>query len=87
MAPDPARPPGDSAPREPGTSGCPAPPASPIVCAKHGMELVMTKVQVAYQGHAFPVEVPACPICRQPLLTEELVRGRMLEVEQTLEEK
>jgi hypothetical protein len=67
-------------------AACP-PPAGPILCARHGVELVATKVQVAYQGHTFPVDVLACPICGQPLITEDLARGRMLEVEQTLEEK
>jgi len=66
--------------------GCPqAPP--PILCAKHGVELVPKKVQLAYQGHSFPVDMLACPVCGQALVSEDLARGRMLEVEQTLEEK
>lgn len=64
-------------------------PASepPALCAEHGVELTMTKAQVSYQGHTFPVDVLACPVCGQVFITEDLARGRMLEVEQTLEEK
>jgi hypothetical protein len=65
---------------------CP-PPTPPILCAQHGVELVPTKVNVAYQRHTFPVDTLACPVCGQALIPEDLARGRMLEVEQTLEEK
>jgi hypothetical protein len=62
-------------------------PSPPIVCGKHGVELVPSKVDVAYQGHTFRVDALACPVCGLALVPEELARGRMLEVEQTLEEK
>lgn len=57
------------------------------MCAKHGVELTPAKAEVTYQGHTFPVDVLACPVCGQMLIPEDMVRGRMLEVEQTLEEK
>ena len=65
---------------------CP-PPKPPILCAKHEVELAPAKVQVTYQGHTFPVDMLACPVCGLALVPEDLARGRMLEVEQTLEEK
>lgn len=65
---------------------CP-PPEPPILCAKHGVELEPGKVEVTYQGHTFPVDMLSCPVCGLALVPEDLARGRMLEVEQTLEEK
>jgi hypothetical protein len=58
-----------------------------VLCAKHKVPLEKGKIDVAYQGHAYPVDVLCCPICGQALIPEELARGRMLEVERTLEEK
>ena len=65
---------------------CP-PPEPPILCAKHGVELKPGKVEVTYQGHNFPIDMLCCPVCGLALIPEDLARGRMLEVEQTLEEK
>lgn len=59
----------------------------PILCAKDQVALEMGKIDVTYQGHTYPVDVLLCPVCGQALIPEELARGRMLEVEQTLEEK
>jgi hypothetical protein len=58
-----------------------------ILCAKHQVPLQIGKVSVTYQGHTYPVDVLRCPVCGQALIPEELARGRMLDVEQTLEEK
>ncbi len=56
-------------------------------CARDGARLEKGKVELTYQGHTFPVEMLRCPVCGQPLITEELAAGKMREVEQTLEEK
>jgi hypothetical protein len=66
-------------------AGAPAEP--PVLCAKHGVPLERGKIDVTYQGHRYPVEVLCCPVCGQALIPEDLAKGRMLEVEQTLEEK
>jgi hypothetical protein len=58
-----------------------------VVCAKHQVPLEPGKVELTYQGHTFPVDMLCCPICGQALIPEEVVRGKMLEVEQTLEDK
>ncbi len=58
-----------------------------VMCAKHNVPLELGKVEVTYQGHTFPVDLLCCPICGQALIPEELARGKMLDVEQTLEEK
>jgi hypothetical protein len=65
---------------------CP-PPQAPILCARHQVELEPAKVELSYLGHTFPVDMLCCPVCGQAFISEELARGRMLEVEQTLEEK
>jgi hypothetical protein len=70
----------------------PETPASPsaggdVVCAKHGLPLEPGQVEMTYQGHTFPVDVLCCPVCGQAFVPEELAKGRMQEVEQSLEEK
>jgi hypothetical protein len=56
-------------------------------CAKHRVALEPAKIELTYQGHTFPVDVLCCPVCGEPLIPEDLAKGKMAEVEQTLEEK
>jgi hypothetical protein len=66
----------------------PRPPAEPpVLCARHQVPLEPCKVDLTYQGHTFPADVLCCPICGLVYIPEEMAKGRMLEVEQTLEEK
>ncbi len=44
-------------------------------------------VELHYMGNVFKVELPVCPKCGAVLIAEELALGRMLEVEQLLEDK
>ena len=44
-------------------------------------------VELHYMGNVFTVELPVCPKCGAVLIAEELALGRMLEVEQLLEDK
>lgn len=67
-------------------------PESPEVgetprCARHQVPLEPAKIELTYQGHTFPVDVLCCPVCGEPLIPEDLAKGKMAEVEQTLEEK
>lgn len=73
----------------PGGAHTPASPSEPavILCSRHRVPLEPGKIELTYQGHTFPVEVLSCPVCGQSLIPEEMAKGRMLEVEQTLEEK
>ena len=50
-----------------------------------GMELMTANF--SYLGHAFRADVPRCPNCGQIYIPEELVKGRMAEVEMDLEDK
>ena len=72
--------PAEPAPAEPGA-------AKTVLCGKHCVPLEPGKVVLTYQGHTFPVDVLCCPVCGEPLIAEDIVKGKMREVEQTLEEK
>jgi hypothetical protein len=69
------------------TPAGPAPTGEGVRCAKHQVALEPGKVDMTYQGHTFPVDILRCPVCGLTLIPEELAKGSMLEVEQTLEEK
>jgi transposase len=49
------------------------------------MQLMDT--QFNYLKRSFRYKVPRCPACGQVYIPEELARGRMREVEKTLEDK
>ena len=56
-------------------------------CQPCGQPLVPGPVELEYLGNLFKVELPVCPQCGAVLISEELAVGRMLEVEQLLEDK
>jgi Zn-finger nucleic acid-binding protein len=58
-----------------------------LVCAACNVPLEMGKVDAAYLGQRFPVELPRCPTCGFVYVSEELALGKMLKVEQALEDK
>lgn len=58
-----------------------------IICCACNVELESRKTTLNYMGHGFSVSLPRCPSCGQVYISEELVNGRMLQVEQQLEEK
>ena len=58
-----------------------------LVCCKCDKNMEPAKTQFSYLGHAFSTEVLRCPSCGQVFIPEELARGRMSEVEMTLEDK
>jgi hypothetical protein len=49
--------------------------------------LEIGKVEASYLGQRFPVELPRCPSCGFVYVAEDLALGRMLKVEQALEDK
>jgi hypothetical protein len=57
------------------------------VCADCGEPLKPGKVDIAYLGSSFPVELLKCPKCGLVLIPEELALGKMAEVEKALEDK
>ena len=63
-------------------------PAAPdLICATCNVPLEVGKVEAAYLGQRFPVELPRCPSCGFVYISEELALGKMLKVEQALEDK
>ena len=63
------------------------PEQPPLVCGRHQVPLEPGRVDLTYQGHTFPVDALCCPVCGLAFIPEDLARGRMREVEQTLEQK
>jgi hypothetical protein len=59
---------------------------SPL-CEGCSLELVERPVRLRYLDVTFEVELPACPRCGQVYVTEELARGRIRDVEMSLEDK
>ncbi len=56
-------------------------------CVECNEPLVLGKVDIAYMGSSFPVELLTCPKCGLVLIPEELALGKMNEVEKALEDK
>ncbi len=58
-----------------------------LICCKCDVPLVMGKTSFAYLKHHFTAEVPKCPRCGQVYISEELVLGKVAQVETELEDK
>jgi hypothetical protein len=58
-----------------------------LVCCKCEKKLEPVRTQFSYLGQTFSTEVQRCPSCGAAFIPEELARGRMAEVEMTLEDK
>jgi hypothetical protein len=58
-----------------------------LICAQCDTPLRMGKVLASYMGQTFPVDLPLCPTCGFVYVSEDLAEGRMLKVEQALEDK
>jgi hypothetical protein len=56
-------------------------------CGRCGCPLEMKRVDFEYLDHVFFADAPRCPQCGEVYLSEELVRGRVAEVEMELEDK
>lgn len=58
-----------------------------IICSKCKIPLENKSARFQYIGHEFHSEVPRCPKCGQIYLPEELVKGRIADVEASVEDK
>ena len=56
-------------------------------CAACEEPMTPGPAQLSYMGVVFDVELPKCPRCKAVLVPEELALGKMLDVEQVLEDK
>ncbi|HMK60278.1 MAG TPA: hypothetical protein VK452_03920 [Dissulfurispiraceae bacterium] len=61
--------------------------APALTCAKCNRELTLGKVTVSYLGSEFPVDLLKCQDCGTVFVPEDLALGKMLQVEQALEDK
>jgi len=59
----------------------------PWMCANCNVPMEVAKVDVAYLGNAFPVELLKCPNCGLVFIPEDLALGKMVDVEKQLEDK
>ncbi len=71
---------------EPNPKPPPAPPPD-LVCARCRQPMVLSEVSVSYLGNKFPYDLLKCPGCGKVHVPEALATGKMLEVEQLLEDK
>ena len=62
-------------------------PGPKLTCEQCGIPLSLGKVNVSYLGSEFPVELLKCPGCGTVFVPEDLAIGKMLQVEQALEDK
>ena len=56
-------------------------------CSSCNKKMEPGPVELQYLGNVFKVELPVCPGCAAVLIPEDLATGKMLEVEQLLEDK
>jgi Zn-finger nucleic acid-binding protein len=57
------------------------------ICHSCNVALQPGIVDLRYMENVFRVELPICPQCAAVLISEDLAVGKMLEVEQLLEDK
>lgn len=57
------------------------------ICESCGQTLIPGQAELNYLGNVFNVELPMCPQCGMVYVFEALALGRILEVEQLLEDK
>jgi len=58
-----------------------------MLCGKCKVELVMETTLFSYMGYSFSEAMPRCPKCGLVYIPEEIVSGKMREVEIQLEDK
>lgn len=58
-----------------------------LICYKCNKELELKRTDFTYLKHTFFTDLPRCPQCGLVYISEELVRGRISEVEMQLEDK
>ena len=58
-----------------------------IICCQCQKEMQPSKTNFSYLEHSFFTDVLKCPECGEVYIPEELVKGRMAEVEMELEDK
>lgn len=60
---------------------------TPMICGKCRLPLEIGKVEMFYQRQKLKADFLKCPQCGLVYISEDIVKGKMLEVEKTLEDK
>ena len=58
-----------------------------LICGKCNVPLQISKNELRYQKQAMSADFLKCPQCGQIFISEELVKGKIFEVEKALEDK
>lgn len=69
------------------TSGTDPAAGPDLICVACDVPLVTGRVEATYLGQSFPVDLPHCPKCGFVWISEDLALGKMLRVEQAMEDK
>lgn len=68
-------------------SGTDPAPGLDLICVACDVPLEIGRVEATYLGQSFPVDLPRCPKCGFVWISEDLALGKMLKVEQAMEDK
>ncbi len=58
-----------------------------LICSRCDVELEPHKAYFSYLDHSFHTDVLRCPKCGQVFIPEELAKGKMAQVEVSIEDK
>lgn len=58
-----------------------------VICRKCRVPMEPAETYFEYLDHAFHTKLLRCPSCKEVFLPEDLVKGKMSEVEQNMEDK
>ena len=58
-----------------------------LICSRCTVALEMHKAYFSYLDHSFNTEVMRCPSCGQVFIPESLAKGKMAQVEVSIEDK
>ncbi len=65
----------------------PQPGTGALMCTRCNQAMAPGKCMATYLGYSFPLELVRCPTCKNAHVPEALATGKILQVEQLLEDK
>ena len=58
-----------------------------IMCRRCGVKMEPAETYFEYLGHGLHTKLPRCPKCGEVYIPEEMVMGKIADIERTLEDK
>ncbi len=58
-----------------------------LICSRCCVDFKIYKANFSYLDHSFNTEVMRCPSCGQVYIPEDLAKGKMMQVEVSIEDK